>query len=417
MDWRIGYQAISSFSGLFQMRIALLNSLFPELGIGGSEMSTFYLAKGLKQLGHTVHVFSENDSESTVWEKYRDIDVLRIGAPLGYGPNIFATPRLEREYWRNESEESSSILARFEKHISEFRPNIIHTNVIGGTVGFWNLAREMGIPVVHTLRSYSLLCHRRMLRGHVPCKRVCSACLNPSREKSRIESNKVTSVVAISQHVMDVFRKSGWFADVEHRHVIGNSYEVSDVLFEESGGEKKYDFGYIGRLHETKGLELLIEQFSRLRKEIDKDLKLLIAGDGNPDYVNRLRQLAPSDGVEFAGYLSPTQFFALVRICVVPSIWYEPFGRVFAESLHHGVPVIGSKRGGGAEILDDSTGWLFDPIHPEQLRDAMISAFGLGDDGYQQMRQGCLAQAEQYSVKAIAEKYSSIYEKCLGISS
>lgn len=397
------------------MRIALLNSLFPELGIGGSEISTYFLAKGLKSLGHSVHVFSENNSNETVTTSYDGIAVTRVGALPGYQPNIFAEPRLEMDYWKNVNRPHASVFERISPYILEFRPNIIHTSVIGGTTGFWNLAKSCGIPAIHTLRSYSLLCHRRMLRGNNACERMCAGCLTDGRKNSRNQSEKVTGVVAISNHVMDVFRGAGWFANVKNRQVIANSYEPKETDIYVDKSTKYFDFGYIGRLHETKGIAELLGAFEKFNRGRRVQAKLLIAGDGNDQYVRTLEARYSTENVTYAGFMNTSEFFKQVRFCVVPSVWYEPFGRVFVESLHHGVPVIGSKRGGGAEVLDGNTGWLFDPGSVDEFTAALEGAYETSTSKYQLMNASCLENAKQYTVEAIARKYAAFYETCLGV--
>ena len=42
---------------------------------------------------------------------------------------------------------------------------------------------------------------------------------------------------------------------------------------------------------------------------------------------------------------SPSDYFALTRILVVPSVWEEPFGRVAAEAMINGIPALVSDRG------------------------------------------------------------------------
>jgi glycosyltransferase involved in cell wall biosynthesis len=59
-------------------------------------------------------------------------------------------------------------------------------------------------------------------------------------------------------------------------------------------------------------------------------------------------------GVDFAKYPqimaappvpTPSDYFALTRILVVPSVWEEPFGRVAAEAMINGIPALVSDRG------------------------------------------------------------------------
>ncbi|MFX4228258.1 MAG: glycosyltransferase [Porticoccaceae bacterium] len=393
------------------MKIALFNSLFPPIGIGGSEMSVYYLAKGLVELGHTVRVFSQSDSNVDSIDSYDGIDILRLGSPAGYEPNIYAQPKLVQEYKRTQSGKAPNLSEGYAQHLKDFSPNIIHTNVIGDLRGIWRLANAHGIGIVHTLRSYSLICHRRMLKGSQPCVRQCRDCaLSGARQKARDESSIVNGLVGISEHILNVHLHAGWFSNTKQTATIGNSYQTNSNI--SSSVTKPYDFGYIGRLHETKGLAQLLESIHQINKNSSQKHRLLIAGTGNAEYVKRLRRLYEGEYIVFSGFVTPDSFFEQIKFCVVPSLWYEPFGRVFIESLHHGVPVIGSKRGGGSEILTHETGWLFEP-ESNELDSRLKESLDLTEEDYLAMCQQCLKASENYSVQSIARQYETFYEKVL----
>lgn len=48
----------------------------------------------------------------------------------------------------------------------------------------------------------------------------------------------------------------------------------------------------------------------------------------------------------------------------MPSVWDEPFGRVAAEALALGRPVVTTGRGGLAEVVGGEAGWITgtDPV-------------------------------------------------------
>ena len=91
------------------MRIALLNFLFPPLGIGGSEQSVYYLATGLQRLGHDVRVFSQNTQNETVEEEVSGVAVTRLASLPGREPNVLNESIVQREVKRREGERRQEV--------------------------------------------------------------------------------------------------------------------------------------------------------------------------------------------------------------------------------------------------------------------------------------------------------------------
>lgn len=398
------------------MRISLVNFLYPPLGIGGSEQSVRYLALGLQRLGHEVRVFTQNVDNEPVDEVIDGVPVTRIASPPGREPNVLNEGLAQRTMKHYLSGRQRNVGERLRPYLEAFGPEILHTNVFGGLPQIWRVGQELGATVVHTIRSYSLICRDRMLIGDQACTRQCRDCALRIKQDIRDDSSSIDGVVGISRHVLEVHRTAGWFVDVPEAAVIANSYELSDDIAEDAEDvPREYDFGFIGRLHPTKGVEVFLDAVRRANAaRTDHKVRALVAGSGNPGYVETLRREYESPEIEFIGYVATDRFFRAVKYCVVPSLWFEPFGRVFIESLFHGVPVLGSLRGGGSEVLTDATGWLFDPGDSASLDRAIESAAGLDPDAYARMRDACIEDSRQYTVSAIAEQYDDFYRRAEG---
>jgi glycosyltransferase involved in cell wall biosynthesis len=104
-----------------------------------------------------------------------------------------------------------------------------------------------------------------------------------------------------------------------------------------------------------KGVRLLLDAWGLA----DVDAPLRIFGDG--DMRGDVRAAAGADPrITWEGQVGPDDVSATIaaaRAVIVPSVWEEPFGRVAAEALAHGRPVITTGRGGLSEVVDDSCGW------------------------------------------------------------
>ena len=114
--------------------------------------------------------------------------------------------------------------------------------------------------------------------------------------------------------------------------------------------------------------------------------------------------------VEFLGFTSRADFFPRIDVLVVPSLHDEALSRVVAEAYAHGVPVLGARRGGIPEIVDDGqTGFVFDPDEPAEL--AAAARRFVADPGLaHRMRAAIVARARELSPACIASEYREVYE-------
>jgi glycosyltransferase involved in cell wall biosynthesis len=116
-------------------------------------------------------------------------------------------------------------------------------------------------------------------------------------------------------------------------------------------------FLFAGRLSPEKGLDLLLDAWSR---HPDGALgPLRIAGDGEQRDL-AVAAAARRDDVTYLGRLDPAGTRAAVRaaaVAVVPSRWDEPFGLVVVEALANGRPVLGTAAGGIPDVVGDA-GWV-----------------------------------------------------------
>lgn len=119
---------------------------------------------------------------------------------------------------------------------------------------------------------------------------------------------------------------------------------------------------YWGRLNYVKGVHIIIEAMRRLK---DDRIQLLIIGGGDKRYTGLLKELAGDDSrISFAGLLSRDQLPEVVAredICIIPSLWYEAGPLTVLEAQALGLPIIGTRLGGIAELLGDGRGAILFP--------------------------------------------------------
>ncbi len=393
------------------MRIAIFNSLYyPDIK-GGAEISVKVLAESLQELGHDVFVICSSDRARH--RNIQGVNVLYL-PPYNLYPfkNSRKKPFLYKAIWHLLDFFNVFMLIRIWWIVRRLKPDVLHSNNLAGlSIAPWLVGKAHKIPVVHTLRDYQLLCIMRgtMFRNGKPCSRQCLRCKLLTPPKKHL-SRDVDYVVGVSRFILDRHLRHGDFPKAK-TSVIYNSYENNH---QPGKGVKsdKLRFGFIGRLHPFKGVELLIDAFRGA--DITDAAELIIAGNGLDTYVQALRAKAADMPVKFLGAVGPAEFFDKVDVVIVPSLWEEPLGRVIFEAYAHGKPVLGSLRGGIPEILVEvKTGLLFDTDTPAELS-GILKKLAHNQTLIGALSVQCLDKAKKFLPDQVVKDYMEAYQSILG---
>lgn len=136
---------------------------------------------------------------------------------------------------------------------------------------------------------------------------------------------------------------------------------------------------WIGALQPRKAPEDAIRAIRAARERIP-NLKLLVIGGGREDYLGQLKQLADglgiAEAVVFAGYRPDARQLLAGCRALLMTAPDEPFGRVVAEAMLDGVPVVAVEGGGMAELVDDGiSGLLCPPRDPDAMAGRLESLY------------------------------------------
>ncbi|HEY2124020.1 MAG TPA: glycosyltransferase family 4 protein [Chthoniobacterales bacterium] len=178
-----------------------------------------------------------------------------------------------------------------------------------------------------------------------------SYCLRPTGvdgalRLKRAVAGRLTGV-AISQFVADCLDGRST--------VIPNPYDARVFRNESPGAGRNGELLFVGRLVSEKGIDLLLEALSLLRKrQLQPSLTIVGAGPEGETAQKLAGDLGFRDQVKFAGPQRGEELartFHSHRILVVPSRYDEPFGVVALEGIACGCVVAGSRGGGLAEAI------------------------------------------------------------------
>jgi glycosyltransferase involved in cell wall biosynthesis len=170
---------------------------------------------------------------------------------------------------------------------------------------------------------------------------------------------------------------------------------------------------FVGRLSAEKGVGTLLKAWRHLGGE----LPLKLVGDG--PLAAAVQEAAAKDtSIEWLGNQSLEAVYKLVgeaAFLVLPSQCYENFPRVVVEAFAKGTPVIVSKLGAMAAVVDDGrTGLHFKPGDSVDLASKVRLILGESLE-LARMRQAARKKFEQnYTADSNHKTLMTIYEKALG---
>lgn len=171
-------------------------------------------------------------------------------------------------------------------------------------------------------------------------------------------------------------------AEFQQLGVDASKIRVSDLGFvpllrgPRNGARRPLRIGYVGTLVWHKGVHVLIDAVRGLPPNA---YELKIFGDpaGNPGYTAELREQASGLPIRFMGPFAreaTVEVYAQIDALVVPSLWLENSPLVIHEAFMAGIPIVGARIGGIADLVEHGVnGLLYTPASSVELRDALRS--------------------------------------------
>ena len=349
------------------MKILVVSNYYPPHYVGGYELGCHDVVEGLKAKGHQVQVLT---SRYGVDGEKREDGVIRC-----FQMHYKADPAMRKmTAFQTTLDHERHNQARFRNLCGAFAPDVVY---------FWNLgalskslvllAEQAGIPTVFfvsddwmahwerddwyriintpwgkfdkVLSLYARLYARRWgvadCRGFAPDLTRAQFCSDYTRREALQAGKPVTNGSVIP-----------WGIHPERF-----------PLPEQNGRQgQPGSLLYVGRISPEKGVHTAIEAVRLLVHEQGRsDVTLTLAGGGsNVEYQARLRDMVSAmrltEHVHFRGALPREQLpeiYRAHRILLFPSVWEEPFAITPLEAMCSGLAVVGTTRGGSAEIFEE----------------------------------------------------------------
>jgi hypothetical protein len=361
------------------LRICLLSRAYPPQQYEGVGRHTNLMARGLFELGHSVHVISEGEREQVTF--YDGAYVHRIVNPLNRYQRFRSAPLLFHAL-----NYSHALYEAAQKMIVNDGIELIDSPLwqLDGLVA----AQSRLLPVV--VRAQTALRQVAALQR----EQGDDARLVGELEEKFLAMS--TYLVANSQATVKTLASVYGMADAARISVIAHGIQaVADEAIRPydaqnrgvQTGTNDLTVLYVGRLEKRKGI---LDLFAAIPLALAKvaNVRFIIAGADNSrsdgffaqqgmDYpaffASRYAKFAQA--VEFLGAVSEERLQQLYQDCnlfVAPSL-YESFGLIYLEAMNYAKPVIGCWTGGVPEVVEDGvTGYLVEPEAPAQLAERMV---------------------------------------------
>ena len=240
------------------------------------------------------------------------------------------------------------------------------------------LFRRAGVKVIWSLHDYKIICPESLFISN---GKICEKCVGVAFPFSAIAhrcyrgslsgSTVVASTIALHRLLRTWHRAVDVImcpSDIARLKLIETGLPMDKILVKKNALDIDPGLGdgptgfvvFVGRLSPEKGLSTLIQAW----KQNPRLPALKIIGDGPLAECVRMAQAADTR-IQWLGSMPIAALLEVVgraNCLVMPSIWYETFGRTTVEAFAKGTPVVGSRIGGTAEIIEEGrTGWLFTP--------------------------------------------------------
>ncbi len=323
--------------------------------------------------------------------------------------------------------EKKALLQQLEEH----QPSVVHVHNFFPilTPSIYDACIESKIPVIQTLHNYRTICPSALLMrdgqlcetciNHSPYHAVIHKCYRDSsigsffvanmvayHRKHRTWQTKVNHFIALTHFAKSKFIEAGFPADKIRvkPNFIEDPFKNGETL-----PAKQEKALFVGRFSQEKGVSVLLEAWQSIQ------FPLYLAGDG-PTFGASTEQSMNND-IHFLGSQSAEQVHDLMsqaQFLVMPSICYEGFPMVLLEAFAHGMPVICSRLGGMAEIVEDQvTGLHFEAGNTEDLAEKIKWMIAHSEECTQMGNNARVEYLAKYTPEINYQQLMAIYQEAI----
>lgn len=397
------------------MKIVFLHDNFPPMSFGGGGISNYELARGMQKIGHDVFVI-------TTCRKKND-----AGEFDHYGIKVFRIANDYLDRWRAWlSLYNPPVVRQVEVILGKIRPDIVHANNIHFYLSYHclKIAKQYAKAVVFTARdvmsfNFGKLTTKRYLEN-LDCHTTWRDHSNQAGKKWNPFRNffikkylaYADKLFAVSAALQKALEQNGIKnVEVMHTGIDVNAWQVSTdavaTFRERYDLENKKVILFGGRLNAG-------AQVVRAMKLLVQTMPAVLLVMGKEENAERMKIESNDLDIVYTGWLSGEEKISAYQasdVVWVPSTYFDSFPRSVLEASASGKPVIATKFGGASElILDGITGYIINPLHPNEIAEKTIDllknpqkAEQFGKAGYERVK-------TKFSIDEYIARYVSYYQ-------
>jgi glycogen synthase len=343
------------------MNIAILSYEYPpETGFGGIGTYSYYHARALVKLGHSVHVFAGSTRTGLFHSEHDGVRVTRVKTD-GWLQRLLRPARARECFWfHNRVETAYAQYIAMRQVLERETFDIVEAPECGADAAA--VSTLMRVPVA--------------VRFHSPARLIMGTYQTPKLDREltafveRIAINRARVRTSCSQFVAD--QVADTMGVPRPIHVIPNGIDL-ELFDRDEARDVRSRFGlpaggltvlFANRLEERKGIHLIGDIALRVMKRYPQ-VHFVLAGRDLFGYVAnrvmpRIREQGLEDRFHVLGAIELADVRALLKrsdIFLLPSLWENcPYSCI--EAMAAGLPIVSSDCGGMPELIADRTNGL-----------------------------------------------------------
>lgn len=376
----------------------------PAWEYGGPIPVCYELSKKLVENGHDVTVCTTDalDSKNRIQNKQEIIDGIKvvrfsnISNYFAWKHNLFY-PLKFKSYIKNNLKNFDIV------HLHGYRT---YSNIVSSQYCF-----NYGIPYVLQPHGTTYIVFKKQGLKRLFDKRFGYKII----EKANV-------IISLNETKKIQIEKMG--AEVDKIKIIPNGIDIEtfNKIPDKGTFRNKYSISegdrlilYVGRIHKSKGIDILINSFAKLQNNLS-DSKLALVG---PDdgYIREMKKIVNNfkinDNVIFTGFVDAeikNASYIDADVFVTPD--FTGFPITFLEAMFFGLPIITTNRGDKLDWIHNNVGFVVD-FDRDQLVDAITKIISDKKLMKKFKEQGRNMLKYEFNWDKIAKKIESIYMDCI----